>query len=152
MTLLRILPCASPSFSTARDGQYVHRHGAHLARARSSWTFALRDRHLHTFHSVGMFAFTITLGKLADRVGRSRIMFPGVFVSLIGAALVAFTPNLVTVTLGTFLVGVGWAAANVAATAFTRPVTTTERGRAIGLNDTFAGVSTVFAAFVHRPV
>lgn len=107
----------------------------------------------HTFHSVGMFAFTIPLGKLADRIGRSTIMFPGVFVSLIGAALVAFTPNLVTVTLGTFLVGVGWAAANVAATAYIADqVTTTERGRAIGLNDTFAGVSTVFAAFVTGPL
>ena len=107
----------------------------------------------HTFHSVGMFAFTIPLGKLADRIGRGSIMFPGVFVSLIGAALVAFTPNLVTVTLGTFLVGVGWAAANVAATAFIADqVTTTERGRAIGLNDTFAGVSTVFAAFVTGPL
>lgn len=107
----------------------------------------------HTFHSIGMFAFTIPLGKLADRIGRSEIMFPGVFVSLIGAALVAFTPNLITVTLGTFLVGVGWAAANVAATAYIADqVTTTERGRAIGLNDTFAGVSTVFAAFVTGPM
>ena len=107
----------------------------------------------HTFHSVGMFAFTIPLGKLADRVGRSKIMFPGVFVSLIGAALVAFTPNIIMVTLGTFLVGVGWAAANVAATAFIADqVTTTERGRAIGLNDTFAGVSTVFSAIVTGPL
>jgi MFS family permease len=107
----------------------------------------------HTFHSVGMFAFTIPLGKLADRVGRSTIMFPGVFISLIGAALVAFTPSLFTVTLGTFLVGLGWAAANVAATAYLADqVTTTERGRAIGRNDTFAGISTVFAAFVTGPL
>lgn len=107
----------------------------------------------HTFHSVGMFAFTIPLGKIADRIGRSSIMFPGVFVSLIGAALVAFTPNLVTVTLGTFLVGIGWAAANVAATAYLADqVTTSERGRAIGLNDTFAGISTVFSAFVTGPL
>jgi MFS family permease len=107
----------------------------------------------HTFHSVGMFAFTIPLGKLADRIGRSSIMFPGVFVSLVGAGLVAFTPNLITVTLGTFLVGVGWAAANVAATAYIADqVTTTERGRAIGLNDTFAGVATVFAAIVTGPL
>jgi MFS family permease len=107
----------------------------------------------HTFHSVGMFAFTIPLGKLADRIGRSQIMFPGVFISLVGAALVAFTPNMITVTLGTFLVGLGWAAANVAATAFIADqVTTTERGRAIGLNDTFAGLTTVFAAFVTGPL
>lgn len=107
----------------------------------------------HTFHSLGMFAFTIPLGKLADRFGRSKVMFPGVFVSLIGAALVAFTPNLITVTLGTFLVGIGWAAANVAATAYLADqVTTNERGRAIGLNDSLAGVSTVFSAFVTGPL
>jgi MFS family permease len=107
----------------------------------------------HMFHSVGMFAFTIPLGKLADRVGRSTIMFPGVFISLIGAALVAFTPNMYTVTLGTFLVGIGWAAANVAATAYIADqVTTNERGRAIGLNDTFAGMTTVFAAIVTGPL
>lgn len=107
----------------------------------------------HTFHSIGMFAFTIPLGKLADRLGRSRVMFPGVFVSLIGAALVAFTPGIITVTLGTFLVGIGWAAANVSATAFIADqVTTKERGRAIGVNDSFAGGSTVFAALVTGPL
>ncbi|MDB5509493.1 MAG: major facilitator superfamily protein [Hyphomicrobiales bacterium] len=107
----------------------------------------------HTFHAIGMFAFTIPLGKLADRIGRSRVMFPGVFVSLVGAALVAFTPGIVTVTLGTFLVGIGWAAANVAATAYIADqVETHERGRAIGLNDSFAGGSTVFSAFVTGPL
>jgi len=32
----------------------------------------------HMFHSAGMFAFTIPLGRLADRVGRNKVMFPGV--------------------------------------------------------------------------
>lgn len=107
----------------------------------------------HTFHAVGMFAFTIPLGKLADRFGRPQVMYPGVFVSLVGAALVAFTPSMITVTLGTFLVGLGWAAANVAATALVADrVSTQERGRAIGVNDSFAGASTVFAAFVTGPL
>jgi MFS family permease len=121
----------------------LHEHGHSLIAIAIS----------HTFHSAGMFAFTIPLGKLADRLGRSRIMFPGVFVSLIGAGLVAFTPNMITVTIGTFLVGLGWAAANVAATAFIADrVTTAERGRAIGVNDSFAGASTIFAAFVTGPL
>lgn len=107
----------------------------------------------HTFHSAGMFAFTIPIGKLADRFGRSRIMFPGVFISLIGAALVAFTSSMITVTLGTFLVGLGWAGANVAATAFIADkVETSQRGRAIGVNDSFAAASTIFAAFVTGPL
>ncbi len=107
----------------------------------------------HTFHSAGMFAFTIPLGRLADRYGRSTVMFPGVFVSLIGAALVAYTSGIATVTLGTFLVGLGWAGANVAATAFIADHSRTEeRGRAIGVNDSFAGGITVFSAIVTGPL
>jgi MFS family permease len=60
---------------------------------------------------------------------------------------------MITVTLGTFLVGLGWAGANVAATAFIADrVTTQERGRAIGVNDSFAGATTIFAAFVTGPM
>ena len=107
----------------------------------------------HAFHSAGMFAFTIPLGKLADKFGRSRVMFPGVAVSLVGAALVAFTGSLWTVTLGTFLVGLGWAAANVAATALLADMFPSEkRGRAIGVNDSFAGGITVAAAVVTGPL
>ena len=107
----------------------------------------------HMFHSAGMFAFTIPIGRLADRFGRSRVMFPGVFISLIGAALLAFTSHILTVTLGTFLVGLGWAAANVSATAFIADHAPTQvRGRAIGVADSFAGGVSVCAAFVTGPL
>ncbi len=121
----------------------LHHHGHSLTSIAIS----------HTFHSAGMFAFTIPIGRLADRFGRSQVMFPGVFVSLIGAGLVAYTSGIVTVTMGTFLVGIGWAAANVAATAFIADHAPTEqRGRAIGVNDSFAGGVTVFAAFTTGPL
>ena len=42
-------------------------------------------------HSMGMFAFTIPLGKLTDRFGRDAVMFPGVATALAGAGLVAYT-------------------------------------------------------------
>ena len=107
----------------------------------------------HMFHTAGMFAFTLPLGKLADRFGRGKVMFPGVATALIGAALVAFTGKLWSVTLGTFLVGIGWAAANVAATALIADqVETTERGRAIGVNDSFAGAVSVIMALVTGPL
>ena len=61
----------------------------------------------HMFHSAGMFAFTIPLGRLADRLGRETVMYPGVAVTLIGAILVTFTGDYWSVTLGTFLVGPG---------------------------------------------
>jgi MFS family permease len=107
----------------------------------------------HMFHSAGMFAFTIPLGKLADRYGRGTVMYPGVAVALVGAILVAFTSALWSVTLGTFLVGLGWAAANVASTALIADLFPTEqRGRAIGASDSCAGATTVAAALVTGPV
>jgi MFS family permease len=107
----------------------------------------------HMFHSAGMFAFTIPLGKLADRFGREPVMYGGVGTALVGALLVAFTSAFATVTLGTFLVGLGWAAANVAATAFIADhYDTAERGRAIGVNDSFAGGMTIATALVTGPL
>ena len=107
----------------------------------------------HAFHSAGMFAFTIPLGKMADRYGRNSIMLPGVGISVVGAGLVAFMPTYAMVTLGTFLVGLGWAGANVASTALLADETSTaERGRAIGLNDSFGGSMTVLTAVITGPL
>jgi MFS family permease len=121
----------------------LHHHGHSLTAIAFS----------HMFHTVGMFGFTIPLGRLADRLGRERVMYPGVAVALVGAALVTFTPAFWSVTLGTFLVGVGWAAANVASTALIADRTeTAQRGRAIGVNDSIAGGVSVVTALVTGPL
>ena len=98
-------------------------------------------------HSAGMFAFTVPLGRLTDRYGRDAVMFPGVAIALAGAGLVAYTGTYGLVTLGAFLVGIGWAGANVAATALIADhYPTAERGRALGVNDTCAaGISVLVA-------
>jgi MFS family permease len=107
----------------------------------------------HMFHSSGMFAFTIPLGRLTDRIGRDAVMFPGIATALVGASLVAFTGMFWSVTLGTFLVGLGWAAANVSATALIADhYATHERGRAIGVNESFAGGISVVMALVTGPL
>lgn len=107
----------------------------------------------HMFHAAGMFAFTIPLGWASDRVGREWVMYPGVATTLVGALFVAYAEGFVAVTLGTFLVGLGWAAANVASTAFLADhVETAHRGRAIGVSETGAGAMTLFAAVVTGPL
>ena len=104
-------------------------------------------------HSAGMFAFSIPLGAAADRYGRGRVMYPGVAMSLVGAALVAFTATWGLVTLGSFLVGVGWAAANIAGTAVVADsVATAQRGRAVGVADSFAGAMALAMALVTGPL
>lgn len=107
----------------------------------------------HVFHSAGMFAFTIPLGMLSDRFGRMPVMYIGVAVALAGAALVTFVPSFVLITLGTFLVGLGWAAANVSSTALIADETrTAERGRAVGINDSAAAATSVVAALITGPL
>ncbi len=107
----------------------------------------------HMFHAAGMFAFTISLGWAADRIGRESVMYPGVAITLIGALFVALAEGFWSVTLGTFLVGLGWAAANVASTALIADhADTTHRGRAIGVSETGAGAMTLLAAVVTGPL
>jgi len=121
----------------------LHHHGHSLGAIAFS----------HMFHSAGMFAFTVPLGRIADRHGREPVMYAGVATALVGAIFVAFTTGYWLVTLGTFLVGLGWAAANVAATALIADhVETDVRARAIGVNDSFAGATTVLAALVTGPL
>ncbi len=122
----------------------LHEHGHSLTMIALS----------HMFHSAGMFAFTVPLGWLADKVGRTRVMYPGVFVALIGAGMVALTDgSYPLVTLGTFLVGLGWAGANVASTALIADeYQTVERGRAVGINESFSGGTSMVMALVTGPL
>ncbi|MBM3529114.1 MAG: MFS transporter [Alphaproteobacteria bacterium] len=121
----------------------LHHHGHSLTAIAFS----------HMFHSAGMFAFTIPLGRLADRFGRERVMYPGVGISLLGALCVTFIDGYWWVTLGTFLVGLGWSAAFVASTALIADHARTEhRGRAIGVSESAAGVMSVVAAGVTGPL
>ena len=107
----------------------------------------------HSFHAAGMFAFTIPLGWASDRFGREQVMYPGVGMALIGALFVAFSEGYVSVTLGTFLVGLGWCAASVASTALIADCVETEhRGRAIGVSESGGGAMTLLAAAVTGPL
>jgi MFS family permease len=107
----------------------------------------------HVFHTAGMFGFTIPLGRIADGRGRKGVMAWGVATTLIGAGLVAYAQPYWAITVGTFLVGIGWAAANVSATALIADHADTEhRGRAIGVNDSFAGGISVLTALVTGPL
>ena len=97
-----------------------------------------------TIHVFGMFAFAIPLGRLADRVGRTKVIWGGLAVSAGGALVMPVTELYGTITFGGFLVGVGWSATFVAATAILADTTPAEqRGRVIGINDMAAAMFTI---------
>src|SRR5215510_11021517 len=77
----------------------------------------------------------------------------GLFVFLAGwAILVAATPRYWMIVTGTFMVGVGWSAATVAATAVIADATRSfERGRAIGANDTASAAAAIMLPLLAGP-
>ncbi len=82
----------------------VH-HGASLA----SSSFAI------SLHVAGMYAFSPVFGILADRIGRLRVMFIGQGIMLASLVVTAmFADNQTLVTVGLFLLGLGWSANTVA--------------------------------------
>jgi MFS family permease len=67
------------------------------------------------------------------------VIWAGLAISGLGALLVPVTEIYSTITFGVFLVGLGWSAVFVAATAIIADTTAPQqRGRAIGVNDTMA--------------
>lgn len=106
-----------------------------------------------TLHALGMFAFSIPQGRLADRFGRKPVMLSGLLLAALGTVLVALTGDYWVITLGYFLVGFGWSAVYVAGTVLLADVShPMERARVIGSNDTFAGAANTLLAMMSGPV
>lgn len=95
-------------------------------------------------HTIGMFGFSIPFGRLADRFGRRMVLLLADLIQLGGALAVALSHEYIAVTVGAFLVGLGWSASNVATTALLADTTgPRERGRAVGLSDSMASAASI---------
>ncbi len=70
-------------------------------------------------HVLGMFAFSPVMGWLVDRWGRPTMMFVGAGVQLLSLLLAGGSPEGSSwqISIGLFLLGLGWSAATVAASA-----------------------------------
>ncbi len=70
-------------------------------------------------HVVGMFAFSPVMGWCADRWGRSTMILAGAALQLLSLLLAGNSPEGSSwqITLGLFLLGLGWSSATVAASA-----------------------------------
>ncbi len=102
-----------------------------------------------TIHFLGMYALALLLGRLADRVGRKKVLIAAGLISGVGSLLTPATPDFWAITVGTFLVGLGWSGATVATTALMADVTEPlKRGQVIGANDTFMAITALIFPFV----
>lgn len=104
-------------------------------------------------HVVGMFGLSLPIGTLTDRFGRRAVMIAGVFIAAAGSIMIVITPSYWIITLGTFLVGLGWSCVTVAAVALIADTTEVGvRGRAIGTNDTFTAAAAIVLPLVGGPI
>ena len=95
-------------------------------------------------HVIGMFGFSLPIGWMGDRIGRRNTMLLGTVIAALGTWFVVATPFYWIITLGTFLVGLGWSCVNIAATALYADTTApSARGRVIGANDTFTAAASI---------
>ncbi len=106
-----------------------------------------------SIHVIGMFGFSIPLGRLGDAVGRRSILVAGSIIGVLGTLLVPFSSEYWVITLGTFLVGLGWSCVNVASTAVIADTTQANvRGRAIGKNDALASAAGIVLPLISGPL
>ncbi len=92
-------------------------------------------------HVLGMFGFSFVFGRLADKHGRRSMFIVGSILSGLGALISPLTSDYLMITLGIFLVGLGWSAVVVAATALIGDVSPpTVLGRLMGLTQLIGGV------------
>jgi MFS family permease len=121
----------------------LHEHGSSLGQIAAS----------SALHSVGMWAFALPIGRLADRIGRRSVLVMAGITATLGAVVATQTSDYWTITAGAFLVGLGWCAANVGATVVIADTTpATIRGRAIGLNDSLGAAANMLVPLIAGPM
>ena len=100
-------------------------------------------------HVVGMFAFSSLIGILADIIGRKYVSIIGLLILAIGFFTTPLTSNFYIITLGLFLIGLGWSCANIASTSMIADVNPVNiRGRVIGVNDMSSGAFSVLFTLI----
>lgn len=89
-------------------------------------------------HIAGMYAFSPLVGKLADRIGRPKLIVVAGFVLLTSAAIAGSSPanNSTQLGIGLFLLGLGWSGTLVAgSTLLSETVSDHYRAAAQGVSD-----------------
>jgi MFS family permease len=93
-------------------------------------------------HVLGMYALVLVVGRVVDRIGRTRALAGGLLV--MGASVISllWVQDVTTTAVVLFGLGIGWNLSFVAATAqLADCATAAERGKLLGFNDLLAGLT-----------
>ena len=93
-------------------------------------------------HVVGMYAFSILSGRLADRLGRGPVIVTGAAVLILACLGARLSPQVLPLSVALFLLGLGWNFCYVAGSSLLADqLSPSERGRTQGTNDLLVGLT-----------
>lgn len=100
-------------------------------------------------HMVGMFAFSIFTGQLADRWGRIPVILAGISILMISFVLAPIYQSALMLSVSLYLLGLGWNLCFVGGSALlTDQLSSGERARTQGFNDLFLGLASAVGSLV----
>lgn len=92
-------------------------------------------------HTVGMFAFSIISGRLADRLGRAPVIVVGAATLTLACLLAPLSPAVLPIAVALFLLGLGWNFCFVGGSALlSDQLSSAERSKTQGVNDLLIGL------------
>lgn len=101
-------------------------------------------------HVVGMFALSVPVGRLADRVGRRPVLIAGAMLSALSGLMFTLGIHSAAIAMIAFyLVGLGWCLAFVAGAALLGDLSTAStRARVVSLSDVLTHASAMVSALI----
>jgi MFS family permease len=95
-----------------------------------------------SFHTVGMFAFSLVSGRMADRWGRVPVILVGATTLILACLTAPLSPHLLPLSISLFLLGLGWNFCFVGGSSLLADqLSPAERARTQGLNDLIVGLA-----------
>ncbi len=93
-------------------------------------------------HTLGMYAFSVVSGRLADRWGRGPVILTGSATLLLACLTAPLSPEVVPLAVSLFLLGLGWNFCFVGgSTLLADQLSPLERARTQGVNDLLVGLA-----------
>jgi len=99
-------------------------------------------------HTLGMYAFSVVSGRLADKWGRGPVILTGAATLLLACLTAPLSPNVLPLAVSLFLLGLGWNFCFVGgSTLLADQLSPAERARTQGQNDLLVGLASATSVF-----
>ena len=99
-------------------------------------------------HTLGMYAFSVISGRLADKWGRGPVILTGAATLLLACLTAPLSPDVLPLAVSLFLLGLGWNFCFVGgSTLLADQLSPAERARTQGRNDLLVGLASATSVF-----